>query len=281
MSAVSLQEEDGKQIFRWSPGEQVRVLQAELQLPWISLVRQTFSPSASGLFPECIRPFPQVHQTSQGQQILRCMLCSDRGIEPMHCTQACMHPCLCAQGRVLLLEHACLQAAVQVASGPEAPRSAELRLRTYGAHNVWRVWTYTGYACSSSFSPPPSHPLLASQVTAVAHDNPIPGFNTRNCINLRLWAAKPSREFDLEAFNTGVRMACVFVRERGREGEREGEGDTESQQGQCRYASAPLCVLMYTCVSSEGGECMSRGRHRDCRCVLGFMCACARVHARA
>jgi hypothetical protein len=37
----------------------------------------------------------------------------------------------------------------------------------------------------------------------VAYDNPIPGFKTRNCINLRLWAAKPSREFDLEAFNTG------------------------------------------------------------------------------
>ena len=41
------------------------------------------------------------------------------------------------------------------------------------------------------------------QVTAAAYDNPIPGFGTRNCINLRLWAAKPSKEFDLEAFNTG------------------------------------------------------------------------------
>ncbi len=38
---------------------------------------------------------------------------------------------------------------------------------------------------------------------AVAYDNPIPGFQTSNCINLRLWAAKPSREFDLQAFNTG------------------------------------------------------------------------------
>lgn len=43
----------------------------------------------------------------------------------------------------------------------------------------------------------------APQVSAVAYDNPIPGFNTRNCINLRLWAAKPSAEFDLQAFNTG------------------------------------------------------------------------------
>jgi glucan phosphorylase len=40
-------------------------------------------------------------------------------------------------------------------------------------------------------------------VTAVAYDNPIPGFNTNNTINLRLWAAKPDTEFDLEAFNTG------------------------------------------------------------------------------
>jgi len=43
----------------------------------------------------------------------------------------------------------------------------------------------------------------AVQVTAVAYDNPIPGYGTNNTINLRLWAAKPDREFDLEAFNTG------------------------------------------------------------------------------
>ena len=40
-------------------------------------------------------------------------------------------------------------------------------------------------------------------MTAVAYDNPIPGFDTNNTINLRLWAAKPDTEFDLEAFNTG------------------------------------------------------------------------------
>jgi starch phosphorylase len=34
-------------------------------------------------------------------------------------------------------------------------------------------------------------------VEAVAYDNPIPGYNTGNTINLRLWAAKPSGEFDL------------------------------------------------------------------------------------
>ena len=41
------------------------------------------------------------------------------------------------------------------------------------------------------------------QVTASAYDNPIPGFKTDNTINLRLWASRPDREFDLEAFNTG------------------------------------------------------------------------------
>ena len=45
--------------------------------------------------------------------------------------------------------------------------------------------------------------IVCLQVTAVAYDNPIPGFKTNNTINLRLWAAKPDREFDLEAFNTG------------------------------------------------------------------------------
>ncbi len=59
-------------------------------------------------------------------------------------------------------------------------------------------------ACNS---PPPTLPdalnCVAPQVTAVAYDNPIPGFKTNNTINLRLWAAKPDTEFDLEAFNTG------------------------------------------------------------------------------
>ncbi|WIA33199.1 hypothetical protein OEZ86_006345 [Tetradesmus obliquus] len=52
------------------------------------------------------------------------------------------------------------------------------------------------------------------QVTAVAYDNPIPGFKTRNCINLRLWAAKPSREFDLEAFNTGDYVQAILGKQR-------------------------------------------------------------------
>lgn len=59
-----------------------------------------------------------------------------------------------------------------------------------------------------------SLPKAAVQVSAVAYDNPIPGFQTNNTINLRLWAAKPDREFDLQAFNTGdyVQVAHLSAR---------------------------------------------------------------------
>jgi glycogen phosphorylase len=41
------------------------------------------------------------------------------------------------------------------------------------------------------------------EVLAVAYDSPIPGYRTFNTLNIRLWSAKPSREFDLEHFNKG------------------------------------------------------------------------------
>lgn len=49
---------------------------------------------------------------------------------------------------------------------------------------------------------------------AVAYDNPIPGFDTYNTINLRLWKAAPSREFDLVSFNQGDYVAAVSDRQR-------------------------------------------------------------------
>ncbi|CAJ1961766.1 unnamed protein product [Sphenostylis stenocarpa] len=51
-------------------------------------------------------------------------------------------------------------------------------------------------------------------VEAVAYDNPIPGYGTRNTLNLRLWAAKPSNQFDLEAYNTGDYINSVVNRQR-------------------------------------------------------------------
>lgn len=40
-------------------------------------------------------------------------------------------------------------------------------------------------------------------VYAVAHDWPIPGYETKHTINLRLWSSEPSHEFDLNSFNEG------------------------------------------------------------------------------
>lgn len=41
------------------------------------------------------------------------------------------------------------------------------------------------------------------EVLAVAYDIPIPGYRTFNTLNIRLWGATPSKEFDLENFNKG------------------------------------------------------------------------------
>eukprot|EP00871_Galdieria_phlegrea_P003279 jgi/Galph1/3952/GphlegSOOS_G2635.1 len=40
-------------------------------------------------------------------------------------------------------------------------------------------------------------------VRAIAYDMPVPGFDTYNVLNLRLWSSSPPEEFDLEAFNRG------------------------------------------------------------------------------
>ncbi|KAA0057014.1 glycogen phosphorylase 1-like [Cucumis melo var. makuwa] len=52
------------------------------------------------------------------------------------------------------------------------------------------------------------------QIEAVAYDNPIPGYGTRNTITLRLWAAKPSNQHDMEAYNTGDYIDAVVNRQR-------------------------------------------------------------------
>ncbi|MEM7182022.1 MAG: glycogen/starch/alpha-glucan phosphorylase [Spirochaetota bacterium] len=46
-------------------------------------------------------------------------------------------------------------------------------------------------------------------VVAVAHDYPIPGFNTNTVNNLRLWTAKASEEFNLDYFNHGNYIKAV------------------------------------------------------------------------
>lgn len=46
-------------------------------------------------------------------------------------------------------------------------------------------------------------------VMAMAYDVPIPGYNTETVNNLRLWAAKATREFNLESFNAGDYLSAV------------------------------------------------------------------------
>jgi glycogen phosphorylase len=43
----------------------------------------------------------------------------------------------------------------------------------------------------------------AEKVVAMAYDYPIPGFGTKNTINVRLWSSKPTNEFDFASFNEG------------------------------------------------------------------------------
>eukprot|EP00850_Spirogloea_muscicola_P022180 SM000281S10748 [mRNA] locus=s281:23326:29383:+ [translate_table: standard] len=56
--------------------------------------------------------------------------------------------------------------------------------------------------------------VAGEQIEAVAYDNPIPGYGTGNTINLRLWAGRPSTEFDLQSFNTGDYVAAILTKQR-------------------------------------------------------------------
>ena len=49
----------------------------------------------------------------------------------------------------------------------------------------------------------------AEDVMAMAYDYPVPGFRNDTVNNLRLWAAKSSREFNLEYFNSGDYVRAV------------------------------------------------------------------------
>jgi len=51
-------------------------------------------------------------------------------------------------------------------------------------------------------------------VTAMAYDIPIPGYNTFNTNNLRLWRACPSTEFDFKSFNVGDYFGAVKAKQR-------------------------------------------------------------------
>jgi len=53
------------------------------------------------------------------------------------------------------------------------------------------------------------HWVDGETVMAMAYDLPIPGYNTNTVNSLRLWAAKSTREFNLESFNAGDYLSAV------------------------------------------------------------------------
>ncbi|MDP2639543.1 MAG: glycogen/starch/alpha-glucan phosphorylase, partial [Betaproteobacteria bacterium] len=53
------------------------------------------------------------------------------------------------------------------------------------------------------------HWVDTEDVMAMAYDSPIPGFATPTVNNMRLWAAKASRDFDLKYFNEGNYIKAV------------------------------------------------------------------------
>ena len=96
------------------------------------------------------------------------------------------------------------------------------------------------------------------EVRAVAYDNPIPGFDTYNTINLRLWKAAPSAEFDLSSFNSGDYMKAVESRQRA---------ETITH---VLYPSDKTCVPVYTVDAAT----VQRGDIH-----VRFVCACVRMFA--
>ncbi len=53
------------------------------------------------------------------------------------------------------------------------------------------------------------HWVETEDVMAMAYDTPIPGFGGKTVNNMRLWAAKASRDFDLQYFNEGNYIKAV------------------------------------------------------------------------
>ena len=51
-------------------------------------------------------------------------------------------------------------------------------------------------------------------VMAMAYDTPVPGYGTHTVNNMRLWAAKSSRDFDLDYFNQGNYIKAVENKDR-------------------------------------------------------------------
>ena len=47
------------------------------------------------------------------------------------------------------------------------------------------------------------------RVMAMAYDTPVPGFNTYNTNNLRLWRSRPQKDFNFDAFNSSDYQGAI------------------------------------------------------------------------
>ena len=50
-------------------------------------------------------------------------------------------------------------------------------------------------------------------VMAQAYDTPVPGYNTYNTNNLRLWRSRPCNEFNFDQFNKGDYFGAISSRQ--------------------------------------------------------------------
>lgn len=73
----------------------------------------------------------------------------------------------------------------------------------YGRVHEWEEHGVTKYSWEDT-----------EQIVAVAYDVPIPGYKTFNTLNIRLWSAKPGKEFDLEHFNRGDFFKAIEDKQR-------------------------------------------------------------------
>lgn len=71
---------------------------------------------------------------------------------------------------------------------------------------IYPVRFYGKVECHLNSSP---EWIDADEIRAMAYDYPIPGFQTNSVNTLRLWAAKSTREFDFDYFNSGDYIRAV------------------------------------------------------------------------
>jgi len=98
-------------------------------------------------------------------------------------------------------------------------------------------------------------------IQAMAYDNPIPGFDTFNTNNLRLWRSLPSEEFDFDSFNESRYTEAVEARRRAEDlsavlypNDDKWEGKVLRLRQQYMFVSASLQDLLREFIKKPGRE---------------------------